>query len=155
MCKKVVPDTTRSTFAGLVESNIDEGTMVSSDDAAPYARLPRLEVMISHCAGEYIRQQRHINGVESFCSTMERAQNGVYHKFSPKQLDRYVDEFSGRHNLPVCQHPRTNGGHRSRTGRKAPHVSHSDGMCAYMSFVAVRLCHSAHVKAYGKHLSPL
>ena len=37
MQKKVVPDTTRSMLAGFVESNIDEGAMIYSDDAAPYA----------------------------------------------------------------------------------------------------------------------
>ena len=29
---------------------------------------------------------------------MKRAHKGVYHKMSPKHLDRYVEEFSGRHN---------------------------------------------------------
>ena len=50
--------------------------MVYSDEAAPYARLPRHEV-VSHGAGEYVRQQPHINGVESFWSTMKRAHKGV------------------------------------------------------------------------------
>ena len=30
---------------------------------------------------------------------MKRAQGGVYHKISPKHLDRYVREFAGKHNL--------------------------------------------------------
>ena len=95
---RVVPDTTRATLAGFVESHIAEGAMVYSDEAAAYARLPRHEA-ISHGAGEYVRQQAHINGVESFWSTMKRAHKGVFHKLSPKHLGRYVDEFSGRHNL--------------------------------------------------------
>ena len=30
---------------------------------------------------------------------LKRAHKGVYHKISPKHLQRYVDEFSGRHGL--------------------------------------------------------
>ena len=41
----------------------------------------------------------HTNGIESFCATLKRAQKGVYHKISPKHLQRYVDEFAGRHGV--------------------------------------------------------
>ena len=40
----------------------------------------------------------HTNGMESSWSTIERAQKGVFHKFFKKHLDRYVTEFSGKHN---------------------------------------------------------
>ena len=30
---------------------------------------------------------------------LKRAHAGTFHKISPKHLDRYVTEFSGRHNL--------------------------------------------------------
>ena len=30
---------------------------------------------------------------------LKRAHKGVYHKVSPKHLQRYVDEFSGRHGI--------------------------------------------------------
>ena len=54
---------------------------------------------MKHSVGEYVREQVHTNGVESFWSMMKRAHKGVYHKMSPKHLDRYVREFAGRHNL--------------------------------------------------------
>lgn len=95
---QVVPDTTRATVTGFVESHIDDDTMVYSDEAAVYAKLPRHEA-VSHGTGEYVRDQAPISGVESFWSTMKRAHKGVYHKFSPKHLDRYVRESSGRHNI--------------------------------------------------------
>ena len=30
---------------------------------------------------------------------LKRAHKGVYHKISPKHLQRYVNEFAGRHNV--------------------------------------------------------
>jgi hypothetical protein len=41
----------------------------------------------------------HTNGVESFWSMLKRAHMGTFHKLSPKHLDRYVQEFAGRHNI--------------------------------------------------------
>jgi len=37
-------------------------------------------------------------GVESFWSMFKRDYVGVYHKMSEKHLQRYVDEYVGRHN---------------------------------------------------------
>ena len=42
--------------------------------------------------------QAHTNGIESFWSMLKRGYMGTYHRMSPKHLDRYVQEFSGRHN---------------------------------------------------------
>ena len=41
----------------------------------------------------------HTNGMESFWSMLKRGYQGVYHKMSAKHLQRYVDEFAGRHNI--------------------------------------------------------
>ena len=39
------------------------------------------------------------NGIESLWSMLKRAHKGTFHKLSPKHLDRYVQEFAGRHNI--------------------------------------------------------
>jgi hypothetical protein len=41
----------------------------------------------------------HTNGIESFWAMLKRAHKGVYHKISPKHLNRYVQEFAGKHNI--------------------------------------------------------
>ena len=41
----------------------------------------------------------HTNGIESFWSMLKRAHKGVYHKISPKHLQRYINEFAGRHGI--------------------------------------------------------
>ncbi len=43
--------------------------------------------------------QIHTNGVESFWSMLKRAHKGTFHKMSAKHLQRYVNEFAGRHNI--------------------------------------------------------
>lgn len=54
---------------------------------------------VNHSAGEYVNEQAHVNGRESFWSMMKRAHTGTFHKFSPKHLNRYVQEFAARHNM--------------------------------------------------------
>jgi len=49
-------------------------------------------------AKEYVRQQAHTNGMESFWAMLKRGYQGTFHKFSEKHLDRYVGEFAARHN---------------------------------------------------------
>lgn len=37
--------------------------------------------------------------LESFWSMLKRGYKGIYHKMSPKQWERNVQEFAGRHNV--------------------------------------------------------
>ena len=37
--------------------------------------------------------------MESFWSMLKRAHTGTSHKMSPKHLNRYVNEFAGKHNV--------------------------------------------------------
>ena len=53
---------------------------------------------MKHSVGEYVRGHAHTNGIESFWSLLKRGHYGTYHRMSPKHLDRYVTEFTGRQN---------------------------------------------------------
>lgn len=61
--------------------------------------MPFAHEAVNHGASEYVRGQAHTNGMESFWSMLKRGYTGTYHKMSPKHLQRYVEEFAGRHNM--------------------------------------------------------
>ena len=72
--------------------------MVYSDGEPAYDGLP-LHEAVKHSVGEYVSGMVHTNGMESFWSMLKRAHMGTFHKLSPKHLDRYVQEFAGKHNM--------------------------------------------------------
>ena len=74
------------------------GAQVYSDDNRAYMGLPFPHKAVKHSVSQYVDGQAHTNGIESFWATLKRGYHGVYHQMSPKHLDRYVDEFEGRHN---------------------------------------------------------
>ena len=61
--------------------------------------MPFEHETVKHSVGEYVRDQVSTNGMESFWSMLKRAHKGTFHKISPKHLQRYVNEFSGRHGI--------------------------------------------------------
>ena len=73
--------------------------VVYTDNSTAYSNLPFNHDSVKHSVGEYVKQQAHINGIESFWVTLKRAHKGTFHKISPKYLDRYVHEFAGKHNI--------------------------------------------------------
>lgn len=95
---QVVEKTDASTLQGFVHMNTEFGAQVYTDEARAYEGLNRPHEAVKHSAGEFVKEKAHTNGIESFWSMLKRGHDGTYHHFSVKHLDRYVDEFEGRHN---------------------------------------------------------
>ena len=95
---KVVKHTDSETLQGFVLEHTEPGAKVYTDDASAYDGLPFHHETVKHSVSEYVRDHVHTNGVESFWSTLKRAHKGVFHKISPKHLNRYVQGFVGKHN---------------------------------------------------------
>ena len=72
---------------------------VYTDDALVYETLPFKHEAVRHSVAEYVRDQAHTNGIESFWAMLKRAHTGMFHKMSPKHLHRYVQQFETKHNL--------------------------------------------------------
>lgn len=102
---KVTRRTDAPSLQGFVLEHTTPDATVYSDDAGAYETLPRTHETVRHSVSEYVKGMAHTNGVESFWSTLKRAHKGVFHKFSPKHLDRYVTEFAGKHNLRESDTP--------------------------------------------------
>ncbi len=72
---------------------------IYTDEARACSGLPNRE-SVNHGAGEYVRDDGvSTNGMESFWSMLKRGHVGTFHNISPKHMDRYVQEFAGKHNL--------------------------------------------------------
>lgn len=95
---KPVPERTKEELQGFISANVSQKAMVYTDDHRSYIGLP-FEHDVNHSVGEYVREQAHTNGVESFWAVLKRGYYGTYHRISPKHLERYVAEFAGRHNV--------------------------------------------------------
>ena len=95
---EVVEGTDAETLQGFVADHAAPGATVYTDEAAAYKGMPFRHESVRHSTGEYVREMAHTNGMESFWATLKRAHKGVYHKISPKHLDRYVRQFAGKHN---------------------------------------------------------
>ncbi len=96
---KVVERTTKQELQGFVVDRTEPDAIVYTDEARAYRGIPRYHEAVQHGVGEYVREQAHTNGMESFWAEMKRGYTGVYHWMSPKHLDRYIAEFEGRHNV--------------------------------------------------------
>ena len=94
----VVEATDAQTLQGFVADYAAPGATVYTDEARAYKGIPFKHESVRHSTGEYVKEMAHTNGMESFWATIKRAHKGVYHKISPKHLDRYVRQFAGKHN---------------------------------------------------------
>ena len=95
---EVVGRTDAETLQGFVTDYTRPTTQVYTDEAKAYDGLPRAHETVKHSVSEYVRDQAHTNGIESFWALLKRGYHGTYHHMSPKHLERYVIEFEGRHN---------------------------------------------------------
>ena len=96
---KVVRSTDKETLQGFVKDHATPGATVYTDDASAYESLPFNHATVKHSLSQYVNGDAHTNGIESLWSMLKRAHKGTFHKISPKHLDRYVQEFAGRHNI--------------------------------------------------------
>ena len=95
---RVVEHTDKPTLQGFVTEHTASDATVYTDEASAYEGMPFDHDAVKHSVKEFVRGQVHTNGMESFWSMLKRAHKGTFHKLSPKHLQRYVNEFAGRHN---------------------------------------------------------
>lgn len=97
---KVVERTDGPTLKGFVSDNTQPGSMIYTDESKSYSGMAHFDhESVNHSIGQWVNGMAHVNGLESFWSMFKRAYHGTYHQLSKKHLDRYVQEFAGKHNI--------------------------------------------------------
>ena len=97
-----VPDVSARSLTGMIAETVEPGARVFTDEWRSYRPLASLgyaHEQVQHGTREYVRGDAHTNGIESLWSMFKRGYTGTYHKMSRAHLHRYVNEFTGRHNI--------------------------------------------------------
>ena len=95
---QVVEATDAKTLQGFIKKHTVTNSRIFTDEHRAYEGVLNHEA-VKHSVGEYVRGHVHTNGVESFWAMFKRGFHGTYHRMSVAHLSRYVNEFSGRHNM--------------------------------------------------------
>lgn len=96
----VVANVTRETIYPILLENIQENSIVVTDEFSTYRLLHRhfSHGRVCHSAKEYVNGVFHTNGIENFWSHLQRGINGIYHWVSKEHLQAYVFEYALRFN---------------------------------------------------------
>ncbi len=97
---RVMEATDSGALQTFVRDHAEPGATLYTDEAAAYKGMPEYDhEAVNHSVSEYVRDMAHTNGIESFWAMLKRGYHGTYHHISPKHLQRYINEFAGRHNV--------------------------------------------------------
>jgi len=94
-----IASTDSSSVNRYIRDHVRSEAMLYTDSASAYNGVNKKHEAVNHSAGEFVNQQAHTNGIESFWALLKRGYYGTYHRMSEKHLARYVNEFAGRHNI--------------------------------------------------------
>ena len=96
---KPVPERTKEELHGFISSKVAPEAKVYTDDHRSYLGLPYNHESVNHSIGEYVTKNRPtLTAWNPSGRLLKRGYYGTYHRISEKHLERYVNEFSGRHN---------------------------------------------------------
>lgn len=97
-----VADTSARSLVPFVADRTAAGADIYTDEHGSYKPLASLgycHEAVAHSVREFARGPVSTNGIESLWSMFKRGYIGTYHQMSEAHLHRYVDEFTGRHNI--------------------------------------------------------
>ena len=93
--------TDKATLHAMVEQNVVPGSILYTDENKAYIGLGSKgygHETVRHSAGQYVNGMAHTNGLESVWAVIKRGFHGVYHHWSMKHMQAYVDEYTFRLN---------------------------------------------------------
>lgn len=101
---RVIAGATAKEIQSNVRDRVAPGATLCTDEHAAYRGMPEYQhQIVNHSAKQFVDGMAHTNGIESVWAVLKRGFYGVYHSFSEKHLQRYVDEFAFRLNEGNCK----------------------------------------------------
>ena len=107
---KVVESTTASTLQAEIEKVVLDNSMICTDEHGSYRGLDTLprknfgHKTVNHSAKQFVDGMAHTNSIESVWAVLKRGFYGIFHWFSRKHMQLYVDEFAFRLNEGNVRH---------------------------------------------------
>lgn len=107
MTAVVIPDVKKNTLRGVVLSNVEGGSTVSTDELYSYGLLTGdgyMHGVVSHGKKEYAHydyrsgETFHVNTVEGFWRLFKASIRSTHIQISGKHMQRYLSEFTFRAN---------------------------------------------------------
>lgn len=99
----VINDTTSKTIHNEIYKNVENGSILCTDDFKSYNGINNYKhLKVNHSAKEFVNGMAHTNSIESVWAVLKRGYYGIYHNFSIKHLQKYVNEFTFRLNEGKC-----------------------------------------------------
>jgi transposase-like protein len=98
---KIVPNASKTALQPLIEENVGKGSVIHTDKWYSYQDLKKLgfgHETVDHGAGEYVRGDSHVNGLENFWKHLKGSIRGTHMSVSKKHLSKYAKEFEFRFN---------------------------------------------------------
>jgi transposase-like protein len=97
---KVVSNTGATNLHRFVYENVKTHSQLKTDEWYGYNGLHRLyeHSIVKHNDKQYVVGDTHTNTLEGYWSLVKRGCIGIYHSWSAKHLQMYLNEFSFRYN---------------------------------------------------------
>ena len=98
---KVVPNVRKRTLQPIIAENVEPDSTVHTDELKSYSGLSKAgyeHETVNHSAGEYVRDDCHVNGLEGFWARLKLSIRGTHVHVSGTHLQKYVKEFEYRYN---------------------------------------------------------
>ena len=100
---RVIDDTSKETVHKTLSEVITKESTLMTDEHSSYNNVPFADhKIVKHAMKEFVDGSASTNQIESVWSILKRGWIGIYHHFSQKHLQLYVNEFCFRLNDGKC-----------------------------------------------------
>ena len=99
---RAVTERTRDEIFGLIRANVAKGTTIDTDEFKAYKTLPEEGYQhrtVVHSKYQWKNGEAHTNSLEGYWGNLKKSIRGTHTMVSGQHLQKYLDEFSFRHNF--------------------------------------------------------